>query len=59
MILKGTIYSKLNDYSLEGDVISIYGYNNDLTVNYDNKRLQTPFIIWTMLIKRISIHFFR
>lgn len=35
---KGTIYSKLNDYSLEGDVIKVYGYNNDLTVNYDNKK---------------------
>ena len=24
---KGTIYSKLNDYSLDGDVIKVYGYN--------------------------------
>ncbi len=35
---KGTIYSKLNDYSLDGDIIKVYGQDNDLTVNYDNKK---------------------
>lgn len=35
---KGTIYSKLNDYSLEGDYIYIYNHNDNLTVNYDNEK---------------------
>lgn len=35
---KGTIYSKLNDYSLKGDSIKAYYTNQDISVLYDNSK---------------------
>lgn len=35
---KGTIYSKLNDFSLNGDVIKSYNKDLNLTITYDDKK---------------------
>lgn len=35
----GTLYSKVNDYSLKSDYIEVYEYDNDLTINYVSENI--------------------
>lgn len=54
---KGTIYSKLNDFLLQGDAIKLYNYANNLTVKYDGK-LSDSLYAYDYLEKKDKYSFF-